>query len=186
MDRGADGDVVAAIEADANQVVHLFRADFASGTVYATDAYRAITWDGNEYIANGHLLSYTGIEESAELQVAQARFALSGVDQSLISVVLIENVLDRRVRVWTAFLDSDDAIIGDPILIFDGRMDAPVIDEDPTGGTCTVSISASNQFADFNRRAGRRTNDSEQQTLFPGDKGFEFVSSLTRSITWGR
>jgi hypothetical protein len=186
MDRGADADVIAAIEADRNQVVHLFRADFASGTVYATDSYRQLTWGGNTYLANGHLLSFAGVEESAELQVAQARFALSGVDQSLISVVLVENVIDRRVRVWTAFLDIDDAIIGEPVLIFDGRMDAPSIDEDPQGGTCTVSISASNQFADFNRRAGRRTNDSEQQTLFPGDRGFEYVSALTRSITWGR
>jgi hypothetical protein len=186
MDRGAGTDVIAAIEADRNQVVHLFRADFASGTVYATDAYRSITWDGNVYLANGHLLAYEGVEESAELQVAQARFALSGVDQSLVSLVLIENVIDRRVRVWTAFLNTDDAIIGDPIMIFDGRMDAPTIDEDPTTGTCTVSIAASNQFADFNRRAGRRTNDAEQQGLFPGDKGFEYVSALTRSITWGR
>ncbi|MEI6317411.1 MAG: hypothetical protein WCS09_02775 [Pseudomonadota bacterium] len=177
---------MAAIEADRNQVVHLFRADFSSGTTYATDAYRPVVWGGNTYLANGHLLSYTGIEESAELQVTQARFALSGVDQSLISTVLLENVLDRRIRVWTAFLDADDAIIGDPILIFDGRMDAPSIDEDPAGGSCTVAISASNQFADFNRRAGRRTNDAEQQVLFPGDRGFEYVSALTRSITWGR
>jgi hypothetical protein len=82
--------------------------------------------------------------------------------------------------------DDDLAIVADPILIFEGRMDSPVIDENPDDGSCTVTVSASNAWVDFERLSGRHTNHEEQQIFFPGDKGFEFVSAVTSEITWGR
>lgn len=77
-------------------------------------------------------------------------------------------------------------LVTDPLLIFDGRIDAPVIEEDPDSGKSTLSIKCSDHWADFERIAGRRTNHSDQQLFYPGDKGFEFADQSVKSIKWGR
>ena len=76
-------------------------------------------------------------------------------------------------------------VVIDPIAIFDGRADSPMIEEDPDSGKCVVVLAAAQHWVDFERRPGRHTNHEEQQIWFPGDKGFEFVSGLNREIKWG-
>jgi len=136
--------------------------------------------------ALGHCVGFSDIEESAELQVANLTAQLSGVDQSVISAVLAEDYIDRPLRIYKGFLDANMTVIASPVLIFEGRMDSPAIEENPDDGSCIVSVSATNAWVDFERLSGRHTNHEEQQLFFPGDMGFEFVSEITSEITWGR
>lgn len=186
MDRGFSPATIAETGKDSNRPLHLIEIWFDTQLVPMTDSYRAINWNGNVYIATGHLLNFSGVEESAELQVTQATVTLSGVDQVWIANVMQQNYIDRRLVIYKGFLDAADALVVDPGPIFDGRMDAPVIDEDPASGQCTVMITAASHWTDFERTPGRHTNDAEQQIWFPGDKGFEFVSQLNKQIIWGR
>jgi hypothetical protein len=181
-----------ALDSARSDTLHLFEAEFSGGTVYATDAPFPIAWNGNTYPALGHLLSYDGLEENADLREARVGVSLSGVDQVYISAVLAENYLDRPLRVYRAFLDGQGGVIVDPFALFEGVMDFPEIAEDPHAappapglGTCTVTVEASSHWADFGRRPGRHTNDNEQQFHFPGDKFFEFVSEQNRTFQWG-
>jgi len=187
-DRGATAAALAEMAKASNQPVHLLQValDAPTGTIYATDAYKDIEWGGNIYTALGHLLSFSDIEETAELQVASLTVTLSGVDQAYISLFLSEHYIDRALRIYTGFLDSSDTLIADPVLIFDGRMDQPVIQEDPDAGTSVVAVRATNAWVDFERRPGRHTNHQEQQIWFPGDRGFEFASEIVKDIVWGR
>ena len=159
---------------------------FDSGTQYATDAFTDVAWNGNTYLALGSFLEYSGVDESTELQVSNAVFTLTGVDQSLIAITLGENVIDRRVTLHKGMLNSSMILIVDPVPIFDGRMDSQIIAEDPITGKATIALPATNHWVDFERIPGRHTNHEEQQLWFPGDLGFEFVSQLNREITWGR
>jgi len=188
--RGASAAVLAEIEASSNSPCHLFEAYWPTQTIRLTDAHRAIVWGGNTYLASGAFLSFSGIEETADIQVSQAQVVISGVDQAWISLALSDEYLDRRLVIYKAFLDASDVLIVDPFPIHDGRMDAPIIAEDvPDGGvgtvTSTVTISSTSHFVDFQRSPGRRTNHQDSQIHFPGEKGFEFVSSLNREIIWG-
>ena len=185
-DRGATEDVVTELGKTKNQPIHLVEVIFDTTPIYITDAWREVIWDGQPYSALGHFINFSDIEETSELQVANITVQLSGVDQSAVSAVLSENYIDRPLRIYKAFLDDDLAIIADPILIFEGRMDSPVINENPDDGTCTVQVSASSAWVDFERLSGRHTNHEEQQIFFPGDKGFEFVSSVAADIFWGQ
>ncbi len=185
-DRGATAAVQTELGKSRLQPVHLVEVLFDTTPIYMTDAWTDVVWDSKTFIALGHFLGFSDIEETAELQVANLTAQLSGVDQSLIAAVLSENYIDRTLNIYKAFLDGNLAVIADPVLIFSGRMDSPVIDENPDDGTCTVSVSASNAWVDFERKSGRHTNHTEQQIYFPGDKGFEFVSAVTSEITWGR
>ena len=78
---------------------------------------------------------------------------------------------------------------------FSGNIDTPIITDDPTSGTSTISLSAASTFVDFERRSGRKTNQSEQD-LYNAvntvggsvitDTGFEFNTNSTVDIWWGR
>jgi len=185
-DRGATAAVITELGKSKNQPFHLVDVLFDSSPLYLTDAWTNIIWNGKTYTALGHFLGFSDIEETSELQVASLTAQLSGVDQSVISDVLAENYIDRPLLIHKGFLDDNMAVIADPILIFEGRMDSPIIEENPDDGTCTVAVTATNAWVDFERKSGRHTNHEEQQIFFPGDMGFEFASEIVKDITWGR
>ena len=186
MYRGATSDVLAQIVAQANQPCHLFEMYLDTGTAYLTDSYTDIIWNGNNYLAAGQLLSFGGIEETATVQVTSVQVQFSGVDQEEIALFLSNEYIDRRFMIYKAFV-VNNAVVVDPIAIFDGRIDAPVVNEDPVNGTCTFTLSVAQHWSDFQRLPGRHTCNADQQTFFPGDLGFEFVSSLVdMTLYWGR
>lgn len=185
-DRGVSAAVITQLGAARNQPIHLLRADFTSGTVYMTDAARPIIWGGNTYTALGQLLDFDGLEESAEYRIPEIKVSLSGVDQAAISIVLGENILDRRLRIWKAFLSDAVTVVVDPFSIFDGYMQGWEIDEDPASGKSVVVVNATDLGGGaFERRAGRHTNHAEQQLFFAGDMIFEFVSQTDQPMMWG-
>ena len=187
MDRGASASVITELGSDQNFPIHLLSLHFDSGVVYVCDGYKNVTYDGNEYVSLGHLLGFGDIEETSELVVSSLSISLSGVDQVYISKFLSEAYIDRQIKIYKAFLNvNTEALISDPILIFDGRMDSPSISEDPDAGTSIVSVTCTNAWVDFERRPGRKTNHEEQQIWFSGDMGFEFASEITKEILWGR
>ena len=184
--RGASEVVRAEAAKSANQPVHLFELYLDGAPTFATDAYRTLQWNGNTYLANGQYLSFDQVEETADMKVSTTTVVLSGVDQAEIASVLLYSYIDRRLVIRKAFMSmADDSVLVDPVPILDGRCDAPVINEDPDSGTCTVSISVGSQWIDFERKPGRHTNHQEQQLWFPGDLGFEYVSQLNKEIKWG-
>jgi len=169
-----------------NHPVHFVSVHFDDEILYMTDAYKDIVHDSNTYIAVGHLIGFSDIEEAAEVMVSSVTLSLSGVDQVWVSRVLNKAYIDRTVKIYTAFLNDAQTLIVDPVLIFEGRMDSPTINEDPDSGQSTVSISATNAWVDFSRKTGRHTNHEETQVHFPGDKGFEFASEIVKDVIWGR
>jgi hypothetical protein len=184
--RGATAPVIAEVALAANAPIHLFELYLTGATTYATDAAIAISWNGHTYPAVGTLIGFDGVEETTDLTIGQARITLAAVDQSLIATLLTYELIDRQLVIRKGFLNSSSGVLVDPIPIFDGRCDAPVINEDPDAGSCTITLSASSQWIDFERTPGRKTNSADQQLWFPGDLGFEYVSQLSRDITWGK
>ena len=88
--RGASAAVLTEIAKSANKPFHLCSMallPFGGGAlvyVYMTDAHRAVSFGGNSYLALGHFLTFSGLEEAAELKTTQASVSLAGVDQTLI------------------------------------------------------------------------------------------------------
>lgn len=190
--RGATAAVQAEWAKAQNQPAHLLelRLDAADGgTVYFSDSYRTVVWGANSYTALGHLASFSGVIESAELRIADATIELSGVDQTLIALILSKQYIDRQLLVYQMFFSSSaDALVVDPFPLHDGRMDEPVMQEDPDSGKCVVQIKARDQFADFERMAGRHTNAIEQSQWFPADKAFQLMAETAarqKELMWG-
>ena len=78
-----------------------------------------------------------------------------------------------------------DAILFEVVItIFSGIMDSVQV---TVGETCTITLKVISRLQDWERtRFGRYTNE-EQQELFAGDKGFEFLNqTIEKTIYWGR
>lgn len=187
MDRGSTLAFQNEIIKPENMPVHLASVHLDSETLYMNDSYKTINYSGNDYLGVGYFMGFSDIEEAAEVMVSSMTLSLSGIDKTMINLVLNNNYINRVVRIYTAFLDVDShVLVIDPVLIFEGKMDTPTISEDPDGGTSTVSVSATNSWVDFDRKTGRHANDVEQQRLYPGDRGFEFAYRNTSKLLWNK
>ena len=174
-----------AISGDSIVGGHLLEVILDSQTHYLTDLFNDVDWNGNTYIALGHFLQFDKIDETSDVRVNDVTVTLSGVDQSFISIFLQNDYVNRRARIYFAAWNGS-SLVTDPVMLIDGLMDQPVIADNPETGLSTVAVRVSNQWADFDRITGRRTNHDLQQIYFPGDKGFEFASQQYRQLTWGR
>lgn len=171
---------------DQNRPIHLVSVHFDTTTTYTTDAFHEVVYDGNTYMPAGGLLQISDISEQSKIVVSNVKVSLSGVDRTYLKLVLDEEYIDRPLKISIGFLDSAGEWVAPPWPLLDGRMDAPTISEDINTGKSVVTISATNAWVDFKRNTGRHTNHAQQQTFFPGDKGFEFASEVEKDIPWGR
>ena len=170
-----------------SQPVHLVEIHFDSptGVQYLTDAFVPVTYGSNTYQPLGYLLSFSNIEETTDLQVGSLTLNLSGIDKVYIRHVLDETFVDRKVIIRKAFLStSNDSLIANPIIIYQGNMNTPAITE--SGDMSMVSIEVANQFVDFDKTPGRFTNSESQHLYYPDDKGFEYAPEIIKDIVWGR
>jgi hypothetical protein len=87
-------------------------------------------------------------------------------------------------RVWLGFL-SNGSVVANPWLVFEGRLDVPIIDEQ--ADTCSIAITYESRLIDLTRARSRRHTDQDQQAEYAGDLGMEYVASLQeKEIPWGR
>ncbi|MFQ5510061.1 MAG: hypothetical protein ACE5FN_12125 [Leptospirillia bacterium] len=158
---------------------------FDSGTLRYTDAaHNVTTAGGNIYLSDGNLTGVDTIKETAPLKRGSLKVKLSGVPLANIATALTEPYTDRRVTVHIALLDAVGTPIPSPLLVYDGRIDSFELIE-KAGGTANVKWDVASHMADFEKTNGRRTNDSEQQAMFPGDDGFKFASTVDPDTEWG-
>ena len=81
-ERGASAAMLTEIAKPANQPCHLVKVVFDDVTTYMTDAYKTVTYGGNDYTGIGHFLGFSDIEETADLSVSSMTVSVSGVDQT--------------------------------------------------------------------------------------------------------
>ncbi len=185
MDRGSTSAFRTEIVKSANKPFHLVKLSFDDVSYFLSDAYIPVTYDSNTYTPTGSFLAFSDIVETNEANIETISISLSGVDTTYVNLFLAGGYLDRTVEIYKAFLDSSDALVSDPLLIFSGRLNKPVIKEDVDAGTSTVAVQASSLFVDFDRINARFTNNESQQSFFSGDTGFRFSSVVVRELNWG-
>lgn len=183
MSRVIDSSVVSEIASDSIRMCHLLEIHFST-PVYYTDAPQDIAHSAKNYLASGNILRIEAIQEASDIRIGTTTIKLSGVDQTVVSMLLSGGYIGRQVRVLRAFLNDSNVIIGAPVLIYDGRIDGHEIIDSNT--TSEVSLSVASHWADFEKKAGRMTNTNSQNLFFPGDKGFDFAANVVKDIKWGK
>ena len=185
MSRGLTTAVKNAL-ADTPTFCHLVYLGFSTPvrkTDNSFDIVDDIEGSSQTYNADGTLLGVGNVPESNTPIKNSIDLIFSGVDQSLISTVLNNDVLGTDIKVYRTVISGTTAI-ADPFLLFHGNLSDFQIND--AGTNASLSISATNHFGNFEKINGRTTADTSQQRHFSGDKGFEFSALTIRDIKWGR
>jgi len=168
-------------------IVNLLEFQNIGGSnTYLTDAPADITYSSNTYLSTRGMLGVSDITEENEIKIESVDITLSAVATENVKLFLDYDYIDRRVLIHRTVLDDNYTIIGTPILVFDGRLDQPRIQEDFQNRTATLAVTATSHWADFEATEGRHTNDTEQQTLFTGDNFFANATETQKDVKWGR
>tara|TARA_S200002703_G_scaffold154916_1_gene158425 strand:- start:4932 stop:5495 length:564 start_codon:yes stop_codon:yes gene_type:complete len=185
MTRTLTTEMQAVATAEVVRPFYLLDLEFDSGDLYLWTGLGDLTVDGNTYTGVGTILGIQPIEESSELSANGASFTLSGVQQALLALARDEDYQGRPVTLKLGAFDDNGDVISDPVIIFSGFMDVMSIEDG--GETGNISLSAENKLISFERASIRRYTDKDQQLFHPGDKGFEFVTSVQeKDLLWGR
>lgn len=167
--------------------VHLISFGFST-PVNFTDCSFALTssisGSSITYNPQGFLKGLSQFTEEVGITKSSLRIGLSGVDQTYISIVLNENIINDAVSIYRGFLDDNNSLIADPFLLYDGQIDKFEINE--ADDTTDIIFTIVSHWADFEKMSGRKTNPTSQQRFFSTDVGMEFSSQTVQDIKWGR
>ena len=169
-------------------------------TGIGTLVYSGLSWYGT-----GNILTLDTIEETSEIAAKGATLTLSAVPSEVVSLALTEPYQGRKANIYFGtftkgyvlqessnyilFEDGSKMFLEDTktdlTQIFSGYMDQMNIDEG--SDTSTVTLTIENKLIDLEKPRTARFTSTYQKTLFPNDKGLEFVEDLqTKEIVWGR
>jgi len=184
MSRGLHSTLKTELATDHLDQIHLIQFTIGSTIYYRTSAYFDITYDGNNYRADGVLLKLPSITESSQIATSNVTFSIEGASQTFISLLLNNEHIHRPVEIIRGYLTDAGVLVTNPYTIFLGYIAGYSINETTTSST--ISIQVANHWANFEMKRGRRTNNNSQQQIFSGDKFFEFSNAMMVDIEWGK
>lgn len=190
MSRGITGDAATELAKSSLTIATMVAIPNLAGGNYSTDApvdlVSDVTGSSQTYSsAKGHM-SISEIVEGEEINVEQVTVTLSAIPSDLVKLVLDNDYINKQVLIYHAILDDGYNFVDDPILVFDGRAESPSVKEDFKSKTAQISLTVTNHWSDFQLGRGRKTNDNDQQTYFPGDRFFQYAKDVEKDIKWGR
>ena len=167
--------------------VHLITIGFGT-PVNLTDCSFSLTSSVSgssvTYSSSDFVLGISNHTEETDITKSSVSISLSGADQTFISVVLNENVVNDSVDIFRGFLNNSNSLIADPFLLYRGKIDSFDISEGDKESV--VGLQIVSNWADFEKKNGRKTNNTSQQRFFSSDVGMNFSSQTVQDIKWGR
>jgi len=158
----------------------LVELQLRSGTARYTTWPLTVNAMGQTWQGVGNLGSIGQLHESEDGAAEKLTLSLSAVDIGTRALALGDpaDYQDRSVRVWVALLDANTLqLSGSPVLRFAGVMDQLKIERD--GGKAGIKMEC--RTGSYDRRsnpAALRMNHAQHQARHPGERGFEYLTSI--------
>lgn len=183
MSRGLTNAQRTAAAAPHRMAIALVELHFHAGRLNLALSPWDVTHGGQTYQRTGALMQIEAAHESSKSWEGLT-ITMSGLDPSIKTLAADEPFRGRLVRVLKAFVEPETgALIGNPVVQFVGRIRAMPIQE--KNDTCTVALQAEHYEAELQRPAPLRLNNSDQQRLYPDDKGAEYADQLEdKVVVW--
>lgn len=163
--------------------VFFVELDFDTDPIYLHTDLGEITTDGHTWLGTGGLGTISPIEETEELKSVGIKLTLSLTDESSGSIfeeLTQQDFYQRPVIIkFSARNTVTGALLDTPFELFRGFADVP---EGEHGERQSfVSLLVEEEFASGERSNGRLYSDAQLQKDYPGDLGFEFLTSLVNA-----
>jgi len=180
MSRDLTAGALTETAAAALRPVVFYEGEYVSGTLRLWSGVGSIDWNGHTWTGAGSLLGIAEVTETADLKAAGWSVSLSGVSTALIAVAMAEAQLGQDGLMWFGFIDAAGAVVVDPYLAFQGRLDVPVIEDG--GETCTIAIQYESRLVDLERPRLRRWTAEDAKIDYPDEAGFDYVPGLPQQV----
>jgi hypothetical protein len=172
-----------ALDDDVIEPFFALELNFDSAPIRLWTGTGEATIDGNTYIGTGNLLDISSVEETSEMAVKGATITLSGMSSEVISLALQSPYQGRVCNIYFGIANGNT--FSNLTQIFSGYMDQMNISEGPEFGT--IELKVENKLIDLERQRVRRFTNQFQKSLYPGDRGLEFVENIQdKEVVWGR
>lgn len=159
-------------------------------TVYTfCNAGAPITVDGITFSNLGALLNVGDVQRDVKATSDDMTIALTGIDPTMVSLILSSDIKGSIVEVWRGFFDSNNQIITTPTTQFFKRYQGIInnvsitedFKENSRVATCSISCSSMRRVLE-NRISGVKTNQSSWQFLYPNDTSMNRVSEISNQF----
>jgi hypothetical protein len=165
----------------------------SGGSDLSFDTNTAPTAGNNVYQAQGDFLGFSSLTEDFQVSVGKFSIFLSGINTTYASYLMNNEIEGKRVCIYKAFLNFGEGggsalqLAASPILMFDGIIyNFAVVESEKS---CQITIDCSSLFADFERTAGRKSNNWSNW-FYQGVKGdmcFDKAGWVGQTeFKWGR
>lgn len=158
--------------------------DLPSGHIRAHTRTGTVTWGGNDYLGVGKLGAISDISEDSMLRPNGVTLQISGVDSALVTSAITEAYHGRPVSVYEGYLNvSTLVLLATPETKFRGLADVMTINLGEN--SAAIVVQCEGELARWDRHQGLLFTHESQQTIFPGDLGFNQIPLIqNRTINW--
>jgi len=172
MARSLSGGMAASVAAESGRmVIRLLELVHSGGTVRWTNAANDVDWNGQTWTAIGGALSIGGASEGGKDAKGEGLpVQLSGVDGTIVSIIMDNHFRGHEVTVWRVHL-NDGAVVADPIEEFRGFQNAPytITDESPdfdgSSGSVRINTRWVSRLTLLDRPNSVRTNAQSHRDM---------------------
>lgn len=163
--------------------VWLVRIVFDDITVAWTNSYRDIVYNSVSYTATGNLGKISQIKEATGIKASGVDITLSGIKSEVVALALTKKYINRKVYIYQAVVDEAWNFDSTKCkLAFLGSIDNIA---GSSGNSPSFTIAVKSRLADWERSRNLKYTDADQQKLYPGDKGMEYIPQLAqKKIVW--
>jgi len=181
-------------DTEANVAHALFVNVTLGDTVYyLSDAYDALTVEGNEYTSLGALMNVSNIQDDYKSTQGTVSISISGIPNKTdyTNIILNEKIKGGEVNVYRVFFDTNTMEQqANAQLRFRGIISNFNIEENTDfingNSTNTLILSCANVFSILSRKiSGQRTNGASRRQFYADDISFDNVKLFTEIPRFG-
>lgn len=180
MSRTINASLLTALTNDVVQPYYAVELFFDSGTLRFWTGIGDRTINSDTYTGTGSLLSVGSADEVNDLSAKSMALSLTGLDSSIVSLVLQEPYQRRQAKVYLG-----EQSVSNVVQIFSGQMNTMNVDDAADGATVTLTIES--KLVELERAANWRYTDENHKSRYSGDTFFSYVQAIQdATIAWGR
>lgn len=179
----------AALETESPFLFGAVQIDFPGTTLRLLDGSGELEIDGQTFAGTdpvfGTIESISTHQEEIGDEAPELTLSLLPPDASAAATLASSAMQGSVVRIMLgAFDPTMNTVIGTPEQLFLGEIDVPSYEI--AQGRRLVSYSVTSVFERlFEMSEGERASDGWHQSIWPGQRGFEYVTGTVKNLYWG-
>lgn len=184
MSRGLSSPNATAAAARHVRPITFLELRFDAATLRLHTGVGTYPWGGFDWLGIGSLGQMSEVEETDAMSAYRVSYQLSGIDSTVLAEALDQKIYKRLVIRYEGFLDDNGQLVDTPHELRRDFMDTMEI---ARGGEIdTITLHCESEMIGDTRPPGGMFSDEDQQALFSGDTGFEFLPQLIDAqVHWG-